>query len=682
MALSKYLKPKKKVKDTDPFIIKQGKYKNSKLAPVYRSGWSEDVYIFDNHEKETVGKSFNISKLPVISLILVFFVSILLAKTAWLQIVKGDYYYSMAEGNRIRIERIEPKRGIIYDRKLRPLVRNKANFLLYFIPADLAEDEEERGKIISRISEVIEGLSVEEIDIKLANIKKYSLESYQPLFIADNIDYEKAILLYLESSGWPGVVLSNGINREYLVYGIEEENSEKNSFLPMSHILGYTGKINEQELEQFGDEYLPIDYIGKMGIEYFWENELKGKSGKKQIEVDALGKEKKIIGQIKEEDGHNLVLSVDLDQQVKLQEILVRHLKDLKLSKAVAILLNPGNGEVLAMVSLPTYNNNIFARGITSEEFNALISQPEEPLFNRAVSGEYPSGSTIKPVLAAAALEEGIITENTTVLSVGGIKIGQWFFPDWLPGGHGRVSVRKAIAQSVNTFFYYIGGGYSPQGGSYGKDFRGLGVDRIVNYGQLFGLGTQTGIDLAGEADGFLPSKTWKKEVKGENWYIGDTYHLSIGQGDLLVTPLQVAVFTSVFANGGSLYRPHFIKQILTCEDLPYKETYIEPVREDFIDKYNIEVVRQGMRQTVTSGSARSLQSVGAEVAGKTGTAQWSSKKPTHAWFTGFAPFNNPELVITILIEEGGEGSSTAVPIAKEYLEWYFGEYKKEGSKK
>ncbi|RLC36957.1 hypothetical protein DRH27_04430, partial [Candidatus Falkowbacteria bacterium] len=483
MAFSKYLKPKKKNKDSDPFIIKQGKSRNSRLAPVYRSGWSEDVYISDNREKETVGKSFNIVKLPIISFLLIFFISILLAKTAWLQIVKGDYYYSMAEGNRIRIERIEPKRGIIYDRKLRPLVRNKANFLLYFVPADLPKDEEEKSRIIFRISEVLGELSVEEINIKLAKIEKGSLEAYQPLFIADNIDYEKAILLYLESSNWPGVVLANGINREYLVYGMEEENSEKNSFLPMSHILGYTGKINEQELEQYGDEYLPIDYIGKMGIEYFWENELKGKSGKKQIEVDALGKEKKIIGQIKEEDGHNLVLSVDLDQQVKLQEILVRHLHDLKLSKAVAILLDPGSGEVLALVSLPTYNNNIFARGITSEEYSALISQPEEPLFNRAISGEYPSGSTIKPVLAAAALEEGIISENTKVLSVGGIKIGQWFFPDWLPGGHGRVSVREAIAQSVNTFFYYIGGGY--------EDFSGLGVDKIAHYGELFGLNTQ-----------------------------------------------------------------------------------------------------------------------------------------------------------------------------------------------
>ena len=330
--------------------------------------------------------------------------------------------------------------------------------------------------------------------------------------------------------------------------------------------------------------------------------------------------------------------------------------------------MDPSNGEVLALVSLPTYNNNVFARGIKASEYELLITQPDKPLFNRAISGEYPSGSTIKPIWAASALEEGIISEYTTFLSVGGISIGQWFFPDWLSGGHGRVNVYRAIAESVNTFFYNIGGGY--------EDFKGLGVDKMVYYGELFGLGTQTGIDLAGEADGFLPTKTWKEEVKGERWYIGDTYHMAIGQGDLLVTPLQVAAFTGVFANGGSLYRPHFIKQVLSATDQPIKAVEIEPVRKDFINNYNIEVIRNSMRQTISAGSARRLQSVPVPVAGKTGTAQWSTKKDTHAWFTGFAPFEDSELVITILIEEGGGGDVTAVPIAQEYLEWYFKEYK------
>ena len=401
-----------------------------------------------------------------------------------------------------------------------------------------------------------------------------------------------------------------------------------------------------------------------MGIEYFWENELKGVNGKKQIEVNTWGKEKKIINYEPAEDGHNLVLSLNADLQMKLEEIIIKNLQKLKVSKSSAVVMNPNNGEILAMVSIPSYDNNAFARGITNKEYQDLISNSDNPLFNRCISGEYPSGSTFKPIVSAAALEEGIINEHTSFNSVGGISIGQWFFPDWRAGGHGTTDVRRAIAESINTFFYYIGGGY--------QDFTGLGVDRIVEYSKLFGLGAQLGVDLAGEAGGFLPSKKWKEETKGERWYIGDTYHLAIGQGDILATPLQVAAFTAVFANGGALYRPHLVKQILDSDDKNIADINEAPVRDNFIADYNIEIVRQGMRRTVTAGSARSLQSVPVTVAGKTGTAQWSSKKNHHAWFTGFAPYDNPEIVITILVEEGGEGSDAAVPIAKEFLEWYF----------
>ncbi len=225
-------------------------------------------------------------------------------------------------------------------------------------------------------------------------------------------------------------------------------------------------------------------------------------------------------------------------------------------------------------------------------------------------------------------------------------------------------NVRRALAESINTFFYYIGGGY--------QDFTGLGLDRLVKYEKMFGLDTQAGIDLPGEAAGFLPAKEWKEKTKGERWYIGDTYHLAIGQGDILVTPLQVADYTAVFANGGSLYRPHFIRQVLNSQDQLIGEVESKPIKSGFISAKNIEIVREGMRQTVTAGSAQSLQSVPVAVAGKTGTAQWSTTKPTHAWFTGFAPYDKPQIVITILIESGGEGSATAVPIANEVLTWYF----------
>ena len=644
---------RKKDKIKNPFIIRQGEDEYGHLKDGYRLDWTEQVFLPASSDKATVGQNFNFNYLPKIIFVLALFMAIILARVAWLQIIKGDYYYNLAEGNRIRIARIEANRGIIYDSSNRPLVRNVANFLLYFVPADLPENEQEKRSIIELLSQILGTLSPADIENILTAVKPKSLESYQPLFVTDNIEYNKAMLLYLESDKMPGVYLSNKTKREYNL-----------SSLSLSHILGYTSKINQAELDKYDSEYLPIDYIGKTGIENFWENELKGQSGKKQIEVDALGKEKKIINQLAGADGHNLVLSIDIDLQKKLEETITNALKKSKLNKACAIALDPNNGEILALVSLPSYNNNLFARGITNDEYQALVSHPDQPLFNRCTSGEYPSGSTIKPVLAAAALEEGIINENTSFISTGGLRIGEWFFPDWKVGGHGVTNVRKAIAESVNTFFYYIGGGYG--------DFVGLGIDRMVRYEKIFGLGKQTGIDIIGEAKGFLPTKDWKETIKGERWYVGDTYHAAIGQGDITVTPLQVANYTAVFANGGLLYRPHFIRQVLSSDDKIIRQVDHKPIKSNVVSSENIKIVREGMRQTVAAGSARSLASAPVAVAGKTGTAQWSSNKPNHAWFTGFAPYDKPQIVITILIEQGGEGSSVAVPIAREVLEWYF----------
>jgi len=652
-----YLGFKKKEKNlagNDPFSIKEGRF-GALDNFSYRLGWTEDTFISDSKGRQTLGRTFDFKRLYYIGIFLVIFVLILLSRAAWLQIYKGEYYYSMAEGNRIRFERLEAKRGIIYDRTGKPIVRNVANFLLYFVPSDLPDDEGELNVILGRIAEIL-GNDPAEMKEKISKISRKSLAAYRPLFIIDNIEYEKAMQLYLESSGWRGVVLSNKTRREYDMHGS----------LSLSHVLGYTGKISEKEFEKFGNEYLPIDYLGKIGIESFWESELKGVHGKKQIEVDALGKEKKIISQTKEDDGHNLVLTIDIEAQKKLEEIMIGTLTEMKLTKGVAVVMDPNNGEVIASVSLPAYDNNDFAKGISSKNYGDLVNNPDNPLFNRVVSGEYPSGSTIKPVMAAAALEEGVITEKTSFLSSGGLRIGQWFFPDWKAGGHGTTNVKKALAESVNTFFYIIGGGF--------QDFIGLGIERIVKYEKMFGLGAQTGVDLPGEASGFLPSKEWKERVKNESWYIGDTYHASIGQGDVTATPLQIAVFTSFFANGGKIYRPHFVKEILDSKDNLVKEIKEDPIKEGFISDYNVKVVREGMRQTVTAGSARSLSLLPVEVAGKTGTAQWSSKKDPHAWFIGFAPYNDPQISFTILVEEGKEGSSVAVPIAREFLEWYFGE--------
>ena len=658
----------------DPFVVKEGKFRYGQLKDSsYYSDWTEHAFLSDTDNKEMVGRTFDFNKLSYIALIAITALLILIGRSVWLQVVRGDHYQLLAEGNRLRSETIEPRRGIIYSNDFRPLVKNRANFVLYLRPIDLPRDELERDNLIRRISWVLDGdtdtlqplgpSTTDDLEIVsdsetfykikeiISEVKIGSLESYQPLFVVDNIDYEKAMLLSLEVPNWPGVFLSNKVRREYL-------------YPATSHILGYTGKVNNMELEYFGKEYSLIDYIGKVGLEYSWEKELKGISGRRNIEVDALGRQKKIVNEITAQDGYNLLLSLDLDLQAKAEEVTSTYLRRYGMHKASVIIMNPDNGKILALVSLPSYNNNSFAQGIKQEEYDKFLEDPNMPLFNRSISGEFPSGSTIKMIFAAAALEEDIINEKTSFISSGGLRISKWFFPDWKDGGHGITDVRKAIAESVNTFFYYIGGGHG--------EFEGLGVNNLVKYARLFGLGEESGIDLHGEADGFVPTEEWKVEVKDEPWYIGDTYHFAIGQGDVLVTPLQVANYTSVVANGGKLYKPHLVDMLLGEDNEIIKEIDIELIREMPIDDRNLEIVREGMRQTVTVGSAKYLSLLSESVAGKTGTAQWSSKKAPHAWFTGFAPYKDPELVITVLVEEGVEGSQTAVPIAFDILNWYF----------
>lgn len=663
-------------KNNDPFVVKEKKYSFGNLKDSsYHLGWMEDSFLMGENKNETLRSTFDLKKISGIIVILLFVFSILGIRLFWLQIIKGNSYRAMAEGNRIRVESIDPKRGIIYSSNMTPLVQNEANFVLYLTPIDLPKDSLAKDGVVRDLALILSGLpntslssnkSNElindspyffEIKQKLDKIKYGSLESYRPLFIMDNLDYDSAMKLYLEAQRMPGVSLTIKMRRKYL--------SSQENLLSLSHLTGYIGKISEKELEIFGDEYSQIDYLGKSGLEYFYENEIKGIKGKNFIEVDALGREKKIVSQTLAEDGHNLLLSLNLELQKKSEEILKKYLAENNMKRASIVALNPQNGEVLALISWPSFDNNIFSRGISQSDYSNLSNNPDRPLFNRAVSGNFPSGSTLKPTIAAMALQEKIITENTTVNSSGGIRVGAWFFPDWKAGGHGVTNVKKAIAESVNTFFYYIGGGYDK--------FIGLGIDKIVEYLNYFGLGQQSGLDLPQEAKGFIPTPDWKKENRGESWYIGNTYHVSIGQGDILTTPLQVANFTAFFANWGKLYRPHLVSKILDKDDKVIREIPAEVIRDGFISQDNIRIVREGMRQTIEAGSARRLNALPVQVAGKTGTAQWNSKKAPHAWFTSFAPYENPEIVLTVLVEEGKEGSGIATSIANDILRWYFG---------
>lgn len=637
---------------SDPFVIQNqdNSIKENRLENYFSRGLEGDFLFGLGEDSGSLRFSINKKKIFLLFGAIVVCLLVLLVRLFYLQITQGSYFRNIAEGNRIRIKPVRASRGVIIDRDNRLLVRNISRFSLFFIPADLPQDEIELNRVLSAVARVL-GKSVEELKILVEQSWKFS---YEPVLMKEDVPYEQAVLLEIESANLAGVFLERVPRRQYIETGGG-----------LSHILGYTGKLTADEYEALKDQgYLINDDIGKTGVEKTYELFLRGKYGLKKVEVDFLGKEEKILSTLESERGQDLILSIDFDLQKKANEFLRDYGAKFKAGSGTVIIANVNTGELLALVSWPDYDNNLFAAGISIEDYQALTEDANKPFINRAISGEYPPGSTFKLVEAAGALEEGIINEKTQVFSTGGIKIGEWFYPDWKAGGHGRVTVTEAIAESVNTFFYYIGGGY--------EDFKGLGLERISYWAYLFGLGQESGIDLIGEEDGFLPTKQWKMKYKGKPWYIGDTYHLAIGQGDILVTPLQVLNFTTAIANGGILYQP---RVVLGLVDRSKKEKFLlEPkiIRKYFVSDNNLGIVREGMREAVIYGSLQGLNSLPVEVAGKTGTAQIGGDKEPHAWFTGFAPYREPEIAVTVLVENGGEGSRVAASIGREIFKYYF----------
>ncbi len=585
---------------------------------------------------------------------LLVMILVMMGRIIYLQGVRGNYFFETAEDNRIRIHVIPAKRGSIFDRQNRPLVTNTTSFALVIVPQDLPRDPRERTHVLQKTA-ALTALREEDLTSILEEYKKYSFEA---ITVREGIPYETALTVQVKSADLPGIRVESGSDRRYTnVYGAVTTSTPQS----LSHLIGYVGKLSKKELEEkYMLGYTPLDRIGKIGIEAQYEDFLRGNYGKKKVEVDVSGREQLVLAEIAPTAGRHVVLGINSEWQKHLEDALKRALRAANAKRGSAIALDPQTGTIRAFVSLPTYDNNDFIGGISAEKYQELVQDSNQPLFNRALSGQYPSGSTIKPMLATAALEESIITRATTVLSTGGLEVGQWFFPDWKAGGHGATTIVKALAESVNTFFYIIGGGY--------RDTKGLGVEKITTYLHFFGFGDRLGIDLPGEATGFIPSPTWKEQAKHEQWYIGDTYNISIGQGDLLVTPLQIAVATAAIANGGTLYRPHLVERIIDPVSGEVQPVEPQIIRELPIKKEHLALARAGMRACVQTGSCRALAVLPISVAGKTGTAQWSREKNTHAWFTGFAPHDDPRFVITIMIEEGGEGSKTALPVAAEFL--------------
>jgi len=606
---------------------------------------SEKIKKSPESEKEKI--EFPIKKGKVYFIyfsILILFLA-LFVRTIDLQVIKGKHWRDLAEENRIRSYPIKSLRGIITDRNNKLLVANEPEFNLVAIPTDLLRQKDKLSEILSSLAEILK-----EPKEEIENILKDNAGLSVPIAIKENISRETALILESKFAENPAIFVEITSQRNYIdsVY--------------FSHILGYVGKISQEEREKHPD-YPIDDYVGKTGLEFYYENLLHGSYGEKLVEVDSRGKIQNIFAQKEPLAGKNITLSIDGDLQKKLYYEINQTLKTLGLDRAAGVALDPTNGQILALVSFPGFDNNRFIQGLSKKDFEKFIQNPSKPLFNRAISGTYPPGSTIKPFIAAAALNERVVTPNQKINCLGSITIYNQYYPnifrtyhDWK--AHGSTDLIKAIAESCDVYFYTIGGGYD--------SIEGLGVGKINQYLKQFGLGETLGIDLPNEAGGLVPDEGWKQKNKNEDWYIGDTYNISIGQGDLLATPLQMALATAVIANNGTLFKPQIVNKI---DDNPVSSQII---RNNIIDKEMLDVVKKGMRETIISGTAQSLYDLPIKVAGKTGTAQAPGGKNPHSWFTAFAPYDNPQIVLVILIENGGEGSMVAMPIVKNVLGWYF----------
>ncbi len=594
-----------------------------------------------------LGPSLRVSKIKLFFIFCIGALILLFFRTVQLQVVQGSSLLALSQRNTIKTVIVPAHRGILFDRNAVPLVRNTPNFIIQVQPHEFLKNEhfENLVKILSH--SIGENEHVINDTIRNASL-------YQPLVLKEHVGYDTALSLIALFTDIRGIDIVVSEGREYQFYEV----------LSLSHVMGYSGRISEKELEKNKGIYQLTDSVGKEGLERYYEDVLRGSPGKKQIEVDALGSRKGVIGEELPQDGKNITLTLDKNLQQKSEQALQDVLKKFKKTKGVVIISKANTGELLSLVSVPFYDSNEFAKGISKDQYHTLLTDVDKPLYNRAVYGEYPSGSTIKPVVVAAGLEEGVVNEKTVISSTGGIRIGEWFFPDWKTGGHGATTAVKALAESVNTFFYLVGGGY--------EKFEGLGVERLVFYLRKFGFGQPIGIDLVGEQSGFVPDPTWKKNTKKESWYIGDTYHISIGQGDLLVTPLQINNMTSYFANGGRSFVFHFAKEIGSSDEQTQRTIQEKIYKEHIVSQEHTNIVRKGMRQTVLTGSGRRLATLSVTAAGKTGTAQWGKGRVPHAWFTGWAPYEKPQIVFTVLIEEGEEGSRTAILVAEDILKWYF----------
>ena len=615
-------------------------------------------------EKLDISEKKIVTPLPARSMLAPFWValvifSVFVGRVVQLQIQHGSDFLAEASQNKYIFQKVQADRGIIYDRDFKPLVQNLSSFDLSCDKSGLPKDAAARSNILQSLGSILK--------VGPQTLQDQIVRGQNP--VAQNLDHEALIVLEARVGEFPGCQITSRPIRSYVNDG------------DLSHVLGYMGKITQNEwLDQQGN-YSINDYVGRSGLEQSYESVLRKNPGQVRIERDAKGN---IISKTESslpESGDNVVLWLDSGLQKKLSDSIAQRLKDLGLTSAAAVALDPNTGGVLAMVSYPGYDDNVFSNG-DSAQVQSLMSDKTQPLFNRAIAGNYLTGSTIKPFEAAGALQEKIISPEKQIDCEGYLDVKNQYDPSIVYRFndnhiHGMTDMRKAIAESANVYFYTIGGGYGSQ--------QGLGPSRIKKYLQLFGWGESSNIDLPGESSGFIPDPAWKKQqfagTVDQTWNDGDTYNMSIGQGFIGITPLQVAAGYAAIANGGTLYEPQMVQKIVDSDHKTVQEKPPVVVRKDFIDPQNLQVVQEGMRHCVNGAgaplaSALILNSLGIPMAAKTGTAQLrkgpDGKDLLNSWVTVYAPYDHPQIVLTIMMENVHEGTMAVLPIAKDVLGWYF----------
>jgi penicillin-binding protein 2 len=596
-------------------------------------------------------------RLPLV-LAVVFFTAAL-GRMGYLQAVEGERLAKEANQNKYIFHKVQSERGIIYDSDFNALAENFSAFDLHCSEQNLPAKPAERKKIIGSLASML-GADSAVLEEAIASGKNP---------IAENIKHQTLVILEARLNDFPGCSIARRPIRKY---------TQSAGF---SHLLGYMGKNDPEEWKAGFEIYSINDYIGRDGLEKSYEAILRKDPGKIRVERDAKGN---IISQemtASPESGDSVRLWLDGRLQKKIYDSMQKQFNALGLKKGAAIALNPKTGGVMALVSFPDYDNNVFSSG-DADAVAELLKNEDEPLLNRTISGRYLTGSTIKPFIAAAALQEGIIAADKNINCQGKISVQNQYDPEIVyyyndNRVHGQTNMYKAIAESCNVYFYTIGGGYGDQ--------EGLGPTRIKKYLDLFGWEDSAGIDLPGEIAGFVPSPEWKKEkftgTQDQNWTDGNTYWLSIGQEFIGITPLEVANGYAAIANGGTLFKPQMVKEIVDAEKKTIEEKSPEIVRENFIDAKHLAVVREGMRFAVNgagapNASALTLNQLGIPMGAKTGTAQLGrkidGKDLLNAWVAVFAPYDDPQIMLLIMAEEAREGTVAVVPIAKEVLGWYF----------